>query len=110
MASTVASSEGRPGPWQEKLEGPAPAPARGGSTTGAVDRMWLTRRTEHCRAAQLSPPVWNIISDRRGGRTAWSSTVTVGNQNIPARYWYDGQYLHNAKEDAAEVALQKLGF
>lgn len=27
---------------------------------------------------------------------------------ISARYWYDGQYIHNAKEDAAEVALKKL--
>ena len=44
-----------------------------------------------------------------GGRTAWSSTVTVGGHpNIPARYWYDGQYINNAKEDAAEVALKML--
>lgn len=41
-----------------------------------------------------------------GGRTAWSSTVTVQGQNISARYWYDGQYINNAKEDAAEVALK----
>ena len=25
-----------------------------------------------------------------------------------ARYWYDGDYSNNAKEDAAEVALQAL--
>ena len=43
-----------------------------------------------------------------GGRTAWSSTVTVQGRNIAARYWYDGQYINNAKEDAAEVALQTL--
>lgn len=44
-----------------------------------------------------------------GGRTAWSSTVTVGgHHNIPARYWYDGQYINNAKEDAAEVVLKML--
>jgi hypothetical protein len=43
-----------------------------------------------------------------GGRTAWSSTVTVQGQNIAARYWYDGQYINNAKEDAAEVALMRL--
>ncbi|CAG8041457.1 unnamed protein product [Penicillium olsonii] len=42
------------------------------------------------------------------GRTAWSSTVTVQGQNIAARYWYDGQYINNAKEDAAEVALKTL--
>lgn len=64
---------------------------------------------DHCRRSQLQPPIFNIVSDRRGGRTAWSSTVTIsGNHIIPARFWYDGQYVNNAKEDAAEVALQKL--
>lgn len=54
-------------------------------------------------------PIFNIVSDRRGGRTAWSSTVTISGQHIiQARYWYDGQYVNNAKEDAAEVALQQL--
>lgn len=57
----------------------------------------------------MQTPVFNIVSDRRGGRTAWSSTVTISGQRIiQARYWYDGQYVNNAKEDAAEVALQQL--
>jgi hypothetical protein len=43
-----------------------------------------------------------------GGRTAWSATVTILGENIAARYWYDGQYLNNAKEDAAEMACIKL--
>ncbi|KAI1813846.1 hypothetical protein GGS20DRAFT_586067 [Poronia punctata] len=43
-----------------------------------------------------------------GGRTAWSSVVTVCNQRIEARYWYDGNNLNNAREDAAEVALNWL--
>ncbi|EXJ92826.1 hypothetical protein A1O3_01380 [Capronia epimyces CBS 606.96] len=34
--------------------------------------------------------------------------VTIQGQNLAARYWYDGQYLHNAKEDVAEVACTKL--
>ncbi|POS86745.1 hypothetical protein EPUL_000793, partial [Erysiphe pulchra] len=38
-----------------------------------------------------------------GGRTAWTSTVTVQGQNIAARFWYDGQFLTNAFEDAAEL-------
>lgn len=33
----------------------------------------------------------------------------VQNQHIPARFWYDGQYVNNAREDAAEKALQLLG-
>jgi len=35
--------------------------------------------------------------------------VTIQGQHIAARYWYDGQYVHNAKEDAAEVALIHMG-
>jgi len=69
---------------------------------------WQERLEEACREAQIHPPVFQIVSDRRGGRTAWSSTVTVHGQNIAARYWYDGQYVNNAKEDAAEVALKHL--
>ncbi|KKK19718.1 hypothetical protein ARAM_005410 [Aspergillus rambellii] len=44
-----------------------------------------------------------------GGRTAWSCTVTVtGRGTYAARYWYDGRFVDNAKEDAAEVALKIL--
>lgn len=50
----------------------------------------------------------NSADWKQGGRTAWSATVTVQSQNLAARYWYDGQYLNNAKEDAAEVACTKL--
>ncbi|TAQ89573.1 hypothetical protein B7494_g2101 [Chlorociboria aeruginascens] len=69
---------------------------------------WVERLEEKCREAQINPPIFQIVSDRRGGRTAWSSTVTVQGQNIAARFWYDGQYVNNAKEDAAEVALKHL--
>lgn len=71
--------------------------------------FWQEKLIEHCRNAQMRPPVWNIVSDRRGGRTAWSSTVMVEGLSYSARYWYDGRYVENAKEDAAEVALQKMG-
>lgn len=43
-----------------------------------------------------------------GGRTAWSSTVTIQGRCFAARYFYDGQNTNNAKEDAAEVALTAL--
>ncbi len=43
-----------------------------------------------------------------GGRTAWTSKVTVSGQCIPGRYWFDGHYIDNAKEDAAELALKKI--
>jgi hypothetical protein len=35
--------------------------------------------------------------------------VTVGPQTVHARFWYDGQYVNNAREDAAERALQFFG-
>ncbi|KAJ5045615.1 hypothetical protein EN45_030330 [Penicillium chrysogenum] len=120
---------------------------------------WQDQLQDHCTRNKQSPPVFNIVSDRRGtypisnpppppqspstvfqaaepdyfvfpliprfnthgysvplstamclvgGRTAWSSTVTVQGQNIAARYWYDGQFINNAREDAAEVALKTL--
>ncbi|EYE91436.1 uncharacterized protein EURHEDRAFT_381109 [Aspergillus ruber CBS 135680] len=43
-----------------------------------------------------------------GGRTAWSSTVKIQGQTFAARYWYDGPYLNNAREDAAEVVIKML--
>ena len=44
-----------------------------------------------------------------GGRTAWSSTVLINGQEYSARYWYAGDHANNAREDAAEVALQRMG-
>ncbi|KAE9370447.1 hypothetical protein N431DRAFT_343057 [Stipitochalara longipes BDJ] len=78
------------------------------SSYGSGAATWQERLEEKCREAQIHPPVFQIMSDRRGGRTAWSSTVTVQGQNIAARFWYDGQHVNNAKEDAAEVALKHL--
>lgn len=45
-----------------------------------------------------------LIGSPKGGRTAWSSKVVVDGHCHAARYWYDGRYLNNAKEDVAEVA------
>jgi len=82
-SSNQAYGAERIGPWQEKLN-------------------------DHCVAHGFRAPIYQIASDRRGGRTAWSSTVEIQGTTIPARYWYDGQYVHNAKEDAAQVALERL--
>ncbi|MCJ1250763.1 hypothetical protein MMC30_007991 [Trapelia coarctata] len=65
-------------------------------------------------ALHLAQPLPNADRSSLGGRTAWSSTVTISppsshsQQTLQARYWYDGQYVHNAKEDAAEVAFRTL--
>ncbi|KAJ5890766.1 uncharacterized protein N7473_006994 [Penicillium subrubescens] len=83
-----------------------PNSPQGSSTAGRPS--WQEQLQEHCRRMKLPPPVFNIVSDRRGGRTAWSSNLTIQGEIISARYWYDGQYINNAKEDAAEVAVKKL--
>ena len=45
----------------------------------------------------------------QGAETAWSCTVQIQGQMFPARFWYDGQYVNSAREDAAQVALQRMG-
>ena len=85
----------------------------------------MTRNAGWCHSKGYRTPTWQILSDRRGkalvtialctlltstgGRTAWSCTVVVQNQHIPARFWYDDEHVNNAREDAAEKALQMLG-
>lgn len=44
-----------------------------------------------------------------GGRTAWSCAISIGpTLEIPARLWFDGKYVENAGEDAAERAWAAL--
>ncbi|KAI4860891.1 hypothetical protein F4820DRAFT_452466 [Hypoxylon rubiginosum] len=69
---------------------------------------WQDRLSDVCRQNQIQAPHYQIVSDRRGGRTAWSSVVNVYGRRIDARYWYDGRNITNAKEDAAEAALNWL--
>lgn len=70
-----------------------------------LDHLSLTIHSFLPNTRRSQPLITNSLT---GGRTAWSSTVTINQTNISARYWYDGQYVNNAKEDAAEVALQHL--
>ncbi|ORY57561.1 uncharacterized protein BCR38DRAFT_490066 [Pseudomassariella vexata] len=69
---------------------------------------WQQRLEDVCREYSIQAPVFQIVSDRRGGRTAWSSVVQVYGRRIEARFWYDGKNLNNAKEDAAEAAYNWL--
>ncbi|KAI1322837.1 hypothetical protein F5Y16DRAFT_404018 [Xylariaceae sp. FL0255] len=76
---------------------------------------WQDLLEKTCRDYQIQPPDYQLVSDRRGkynsilcGRTAWSSVVVVYGKRIEARYWYDGNNLNNAREDAAEAALTWL--
>ncbi|CAK4024282.1 Hypothetical predicted protein [Lecanosticta acicola] len=67
------------------------------------------RLISFCRAHGARPPLFQIVSDRRGGRTAWSCETIIAGKTFRARFWYDGHYVHNAREDAAQVALENLG-
>lgn len=58
----------------------------------------LGRRADRCTIHGQTP----------GGRTAWTSSVSVFGSVHRARFWYDGKNLQNAKDDAAEVALNWL--
>ncbi|KAK3342492.1 hypothetical protein B0H65DRAFT_549697 [Neurospora tetraspora] len=70
--------------------------------------QWQSKLADACRNYQMPLPQYHVVSDRRGGRTAWSCRVEVGGELIDARFWFDGKNLENAKEDAAEVALNRL--
>ncbi|KAK4201581.1 hypothetical protein QBC40DRAFT_59935 [Triangularia verruculosa] len=76
--------------------------------TSSSKSPWQDCLTQTCLDLGVQAPVFQVVSDRRGGRTAWSSRVTVHGSTISARFWYDGKNLNNAKEDAAEVALTWL--
>jgi hypothetical protein len=51
---------------------------------------------------------FQVYSDRRGGRTAWSAKIIVDGCEFKARYWYDGNFINNAYEDVAEVVVKIL--
>ncbi|KKA30012.1 hypothetical protein TD95_004401 [Thielaviopsis punctulata] len=78
------------------------------SNASSNGQSWQDRLEEACQSAQWPSPTFEIISDRRGGRTAWSSRVLLNGQTFSARFWYDGKNLNNAKEDAAEVSFNYL--
>lgn len=82
------------------------------SSSFTMPNPWQDRLEERCREYHFQSPRYQEVSDRRGGRTAWSSIVTFGNvQNqriVPARFWYNGSNVNNAREDAAENALKIL--
>ncbi|KAF7198580.1 hypothetical protein HII31_00319 [Pseudocercospora fuligena] len=82
----------------------------GTAAGGAQPSPHQERLINFCRSQGIRTPNFQIVSDRRGGRTAWSCVVSVaGAGSFPARFWYDGTYINNAREDAAEKALQMLG-
>ncbi|KAL6231182.1 hypothetical protein BDW75DRAFT_50572 [Aspergillus navahoensis] len=69
---------------------------------------WRLRLEMYCKKVGCEDPRYTTFSDRRGGRTAWSCQVIVNGKTYAARYWFDGDFVQNAMEDAAEVALKSL--
>ncbi|KAF7585742.1 hypothetical protein BBP40_010168 [Aspergillus hancockii] len=78
------------------------------ANTGNIRTSWQDQLKNHCRGQKWQDPVFNIYTERRGGRTAWTCSVCVQGKPYPAQFWYDGDYINNAKEDAAEKALNVL--
>jgi len=83
------------------------------ANTAEQKLTWQKALQDVCNQEGLTP-TYELLSDRRGGRTAWSAKVIIGSremgiaQALSARFWYDGQYAQNAFEDVAEVALNLL--
>ncbi|KAK0707431.1 hypothetical protein B0H67DRAFT_556129 [Lasiosphaeris hirsuta] len=78
------------------------------NNTADAAMRWQNALNSACAEYQIANPVFREVSDRRGGRTAWSSVVSVYGNQFSARFWYDGKNVNNAREDAAEVALSWL--
>ncbi|KAL6711012.1 hypothetical protein ACN47E_006887 [Coniothyrium glycines] len=74
----------------------------------ANSQSWSGRLLDYCRMRGVADPFYQHVSDRRGGRTAWSSIVSVNGVPYAARFWYDGNYMESAREDAAEIALKAV--
>lgn len=85
------------------------AASRNGQSSTSDSTKWQESLESTCRERSMRPPTWQLYSDRRGGRTAWTCLVTVEGESYQARNWYDGSHVSNAKEDAAEIALKRLG-
>ncbi|CEL02388.1 hypothetical protein BJX68DRAFT_219627 [Aspergillus pseudodeflectus] len=73
-----------------------------------IKKVWRMKLQFYCDKTSVAPPIYNTFSDRRGGRTAWSCSVVVHGTTFHSRYWFDGEYVENAMEDAAEVAIKVL--
>jgi len=77
-------------------------------TLFSMPTTWQDKLEEKCRGCGFQTPHYQDFSDRRGGRTAWSSSVAFGPHVIKSRFMYDGANINNAREDAAEVAYNSL--
>jgi len=77
---------------------------------GLQEPQYVDLSDRRGKASPLSSPFDSNLTAKSGagGRTAWSTMVTVNGMNFQARFWYDGTYLPQAKEDCSEIALRAL--
>lgn len=78
-----------------------------------MSQTWVQRLVEHCRVRGLPEPTFVTVSDRRGGRTAWSTVTVIKPKHspeafFPAKFWYSGENAAQSKQDAAQTALRVL--
>ncbi|KAF2733030.1 hypothetical protein EJ04DRAFT_298764 [Polyplosphaeria fusca] len=69
---------------------------------------WRQKLRTLCDRSGWSEPTFQDVSDRRGGRTAWSCVAVVQGTHYSARFWYDGQYADQSREDASEMAWRTI--
>ncbi|KAF2111153.1 hypothetical protein BDV96DRAFT_650260 [Lophiotrema nucula] len=79
-----------------------------GQQQQAQRTSWSQRLRVECAVRRYGEPTLQDVSDRRGGRTAWSCIAVIQGTHYQAKFWYDGQFLAQAREDAAEVAYRAL--
>ncbi|KAF2746389.1 hypothetical protein M011DRAFT_468860 [Sporormia fimetaria CBS 119925] len=73
-----------------------------------VGNKWRDLLKAHCAVRGLPEPRLQDVSDRRGGRTAWTCRAEFNGTVINALYHYELQRLEQAREDAAEQAVRYL--
>ena len=61
-----------------------------------------------CLQRDIDLPPYSMLTETKGGRPAYSCIVTVKGVQFHARNWYTASHQKQAREDAAEVALQTL--
>ncbi|KAK5167081.1 uncharacterized protein LTR77_007811 [Saxophila tyrrhenica] len=100
--SATATSDRGSGPYQDQLVSKPMYPH-------LQTDYQLMRNADLCQQHNVRLPDYQIVSDKRGGRTAWSCKVFVCGLQVDARFWYDGERANQSREDASEEALVRLG-
>lgn len=72
-------------------------------------RLYQDQLDAFCVNNGLTLPSIQLLSNRRGGRTAWTAYLDFEGQRIEAGYWYDRGEVDKAREEVAYGVLQRYG-